>query len=38
VGATGQARDVLARLGRGSRLAEDVAVDGDERVGAERER
>jgi hypothetical protein len=36
--ATGQARDVLARLGRIARLAEDVAVDGDERVGAQRQR
>ncbi len=38
VGAAGQARDVLARLGRVARLAEDVAADGDEGVGAERER
>ncbi len=38
VRAAGQAREVVARLGRVARLAEDVAVDGDERVGAERQR
>ena len=37
VRAAGQARDVLARLGGVARLAEDVAVDGDQRVGAERQ-
>jgi hypothetical protein len=38
VGAAREARDVLARLGRIARLSEDVAVDRDQRVGAERER
>jgi hypothetical protein len=38
VRAAGQASDVLARLGRVAWLAEDVAVDGDERVGAQRQR
>src|SRR3954453_23357940 len=36
--ATGQARDVGARLGLVGGLAEDVAADGHQRVGAERER